>query len=54
MNNPLKMRGIEFTEFVSPDTDYRRISSLNLVFQNLKSMVKKTFYTLIKIIFISY
>ena len=41
MNNPLKMRGIEFTEFVSPDTDYMENIFIEFGFSKLKKHGEK-------------
>lgn len=41
MNNPLKMRGIEFTEFTSPDNSYMEKIFLEFGFSKIKKHIEK-------------
>lgn len=44
MNNPLKMRGIEFTEFASPDNSYMEKIFIEFGFSKLKKYREKNIY----------
>jgi len=41
MDNPLKMRGIEFTEFSSQDNDYISQIFLEFGFSRIKKILKR-------------